>query len=81
MAIKKKKLSQEVLRPVSKVCSQNISDWRYLSLEYLEQDEIFPKCLSWGLLVYSLITAVCSRDMPRGQKFKFEKEISELVAN
>ena len=46
MAIKKKKLSQEVLRPVSKVCSQNISDWRYLSLEYLEQDEIFPKCLS-----------------------------------
>ena len=47
MAIKKKKKrSQEVLRPVLKVCSQNITDWRYLSLEYLEQDEIFPKCLS-----------------------------------
>ena len=44
MAFKKKKLSQEFLRPVSNVCSQNITDWRCLSLEYLEQDEIFPKC-------------------------------------
>ena len=71
---------EEVLSSVSKVCSQNIIDSRYLSLEYLEQDEIFPKC-SWGLLVSSLITAVCSLDMPRGQKFKFWKKINELVAN
>lgn len=39
------------LRPGSTVCSENMIDWQYLSLEDLEQIGIFPKSKSWGLLV------------------------------
>ena len=35
----------------SKVCSQHMNDWQYLSLGNLEQKEFFPKSKSWGFLV------------------------------
>ena len=35
-----------VLRPGSKVCSENMNDWQYLSLGDLEQNEFFPKSKS-----------------------------------
>ena len=34
------------LRPGSKVCSENMNDWQYLSLGDLEQNEFFPKSKS-----------------------------------
>ena len=38
------------LRPGSKMCSENISKWQYLSLGNLEQNELFPKSKSEGFL-------------------------------
>ena len=35
-----------VLRPGSKMCSENINKWQYLSLGNLEQNELFPKSKS-----------------------------------
>ena len=35
----------------SKVCSEHMNDWQYLSLGNLEQKEFFPKSKSWGFLV------------------------------
>ena len=34
------------LRPGSKVCSEHMNDWQYLSLGDLEQNEFFPKSKS-----------------------------------
>ena len=35
----------------SKVCSEHMNDWQYLSLGHLEQNEFFPKTKSLGFLV------------------------------
>jgi len=43
--------SQEVQRPDSKVCSEHMIDWQYLSLGDLAQNEFFPKSKSSGNLV------------------------------
>ena len=37
--------------PGSKVCSEHMNDWQYLSLGDLEQNEFFPKSKSWRFLV------------------------------
>ena len=39
------------LRPGSKVCSEHIDDWQYLSLGDQEQNEGFPKGKSSGFYV------------------------------
>ena len=68
------------LRPGSKVCSEHMNDWQYLSLGDLESNKMifFPKV---NLDVFLCLNVpLWPRDVSRDQKLKM-KEIGELVAN
>ena len=42
----KVKIIARGLRPGSKVCSEHMNDWQYLTLGDLEENEVFPKSKS-----------------------------------
>ena len=64
------------LRPGSKVCSEHMDDWQYLSLGDLEQNEFSTKV---NLEVFFCLNgSLWSRDMSRDQKLKM-KEIGEFT--
>ena len=71
-------ISLRGLRPGSKVCSEHMNDWQYLSLGDLEQNEFFPKVNLEAFFCLNVL--LWSRDLSHNPNLKM-KRIVELAAN